>query len=346
MESELQAAGGELIRMKLGTKQPLNLLANAHALTRVLRSENIAIVHARSRAPAWSALIAARRTATPFVTTYHGIYNAQTPVKRWYNSVMVRSDAVIANSQWTADHILSTFRTRPKLLRVIPRGVDFAIFDPAKVNPAEVNTVRAQWGAKPGDRVILLPGRLTRWKGQLVLIEAISLLNRDRPLQNVRAVLAGDAQGRTGYLAEIEAAIDRYGLRHLVVVAGHIAAMAPAYAAADIVVSASTDPEAFGRVPPEAAAMRRAVIATNHGGARETVLTGISGILTPPGDSGALAAAIADLLARSVRDLCAMGEKGRAHVVANFSIEGMQEQTLDLYRSLLPEHCRTATECA
>jgi glycosyltransferase involved in cell wall biosynthesis len=339
LESELRDAGGELIRMKLDTRQPLALLANARSLARILRAENVAIVHARSRAPAWSALIAARRTGAAFVTTYHGIYNARTPLKHWYNSVMVRGDGVIANSQWTAEHILSTYRIRPKLLAVIPRGIDFNKFDPASVDLRDVKHLRHNWGARDDERIVLLPGRLTRWKGQLVMLDALARLGREGGLRKIRAVLAGDAQGRSAYLREIESAIDHHGLRGTVHIAGHVGAMPVAYSAADIVVSASTDPEAFGRVPPEAAAMARAVIATDHGGARETIIPDISGVLTRPGDAAALAAAIRDLLERPEAQLRAMGEKGREYVRENFSVERMQDETLNLYRSLVPELC-------
>ena len=335
LERELREAGGELIRMKLDTKQPLRILANAHALARILRTENVAIIHARSRAPAWSAMIAARRTGTIFVATYHGIYNARTALKRWYNSVMIRGDAVIANSQWTAMHIGRVYRVPPKLLVVIARGVDLSRFDPARIDANEARALRQQWGARERDRILLLPGRLTRWKGQLVFIDALAELGRKNGLQNVRAVLAGDAQGRSSYVEEVEAAIDTRGLRRVVVVAGHIGAMPMAYSAADIIISASTDPEAFGRVPAEAAAMGRPVIATDHGGARETVLPGVSGLLAPPGDASALSEAIAGLLSRSDAELEAMGARGRAHVQANYSVERMQNETLRLYRTLL-----------
>lgn len=334
LEDELGRAGGELRRMALDAKQPLKLLANARALAKLISSENIAIVHARSRAPAWSALFAAHRAKVPFVTTYHGIYNAQNPLKRWYNSVMLRGDAVIANSQWTAQHILSTYRGRPKVLEVIPRGIDLSQFDPAKIDAVKVQTQRGQWGARADQRVILLPGRLTRWKGQRVFIDSISRLP-PKLRANVRAVIAGDTQGRHDYLRELQEAIKRDALRDSVLITPHISEMAVAYAAADIVVSASTDPEAFGRIPPEAAAMGRPVIATDHGGARETVLAGISALLTFPGDASALAAALENLLTRSRSELEEMGRMGRAHVVANYSVERMQDATLKLYRTLL-----------
>jgi len=334
LDEELRRAGGELRRMALDTKQPVKLLANARALAKLISAENIAIVHARSRAPAWSALFAARRARVPFVTTYHGIYNAQNPLKRWYNSVMLRGDAVIANSRWTAQHILSAYRFRPKLLTVIPRGIDLSQFDPAKIHPLQIQRQREQWGASADQRLILLPGRLTRWKGHRVFIDAVARLPGNLP-PAVRAVIAGDTQGRDEYLRELQEAIRRQELQGVVSISPHISEMALAYAAADFVVSASTDPEAFGRIPPEAAAMGRPVIATDHGGARETVLAGVSGLLTPPGDALLLAAALQDLLTRSRAELDEMGRKGRAHVAANFSVEQMQNETLKLYWTLL-----------
>lgn len=335
LEEELAAAGGELLRLPLDTKQPLNLLANARTLAKLMTAENVAIIHARSRAPAWSALLAARRTGVPFVTTYHGIYNARTPLKRWYNSVMARGDAVIANSQWTADHILASYSFRPRLLAVIPRGIDLSAFNPTEVDPVQVRSLRQNWGIPENERVILLPGRLTRWKGHLIFIQALGKLRRAGKLEGVRAIILGDAQGRNDYVAELAAAVAQEALQDAVMICAHVSAMPPAYAAADIVLSASTDPEAFGRVPPEAAAMARPVIATDHGGARETVLAGISGLLVTPRDSGAMASAIADLLSRSPDRLVEMGEAGRAHIRANYSLERMQSDTLALYESLL-----------
>ena len=336
MEQELIAAGGELIRMPVVSKQPARILSNARALANIIRGKNIALVHARSRAPAWSALIAARRTGIPFVTTYHGIYNARGPLKRWYNSVMARGDAVIANSEWTARHILSTYGFPPKLLTVIPRGVDLGYFAPARVAGSRIAAIREGWRAGDSERIILLPGRLTRWKGHLVLVEALAMLRREGRLPDgVRAVIAGDPQGRQSYAAEIVDMIEKNALEDRVLLAGHVADMAAAYLAADIVVSASTDPEAFGRVPPEAAAMGRPVIATDHGGARETVLPGKSGLLVEPRNPVALAEALANLLARSPRELAAMGSAGRAHIEASYSVERMQRETLKLYRALL-----------
>ena len=341
LEPELLAAGGELIRMKVASKLPHVILRNAHTIADIIRKRNVVLIHARSRAPAWSALIAARRTGIPFVTTYHGIYNAKNPLKRWYNSVMARGDAVIANSQWTAQHIRATYRFAPKHLTTIPRGLDLTIFDPHKIAPERIKKLREAWGIRDNERVVLLPGRLTRWKGQVVFLKALADLRHNHRLPaDVRAVIAGDAQGRDSYADELRAAITLEGLTGSVVLAGHITDMPAAYMAADIVVSASTDPEAFGRVPPEAAAMGRPVIATNHGGARETVLASESGVLIEPDSARAMGRALSDLLARSPTELARMGEKGRAHIAANYALERMCAATLSLYGTLIEEHAK------
>lgn len=333
MVDELRAAGGEWIAMPLNTKSPFLLAANARRIAALIRVRNIKVVHARSRAPAWSALWAARRTATPFVTTFHGAYSAENPLKRFYNSVMLRGDAVIANSHWTAERICADYSIRPKRLVLIPRGVDLDQFDPLAVSQARIADLRHAWGVSPSDLIALLPGRLSRRKGQQILIAAIASLARERRLANLRAVIAGGGEAR--YTAEIERTISRLGLSEVVRMVGHVADMPVAYRAADIVVSAPIEPEAFGRVAAEAGAMERPVIATDLGGARETVLPGVSGFLVSPGNAQALAEALTQLIAAGTGGRAAMGEKGRAHVRMNFTLERMTGDTLALYRELL-----------
>jgi glycosyltransferase involved in cell wall biosynthesis len=338
LESELIRSGGELIRLPVARKSLHMIVSNAAAIANIIRRENVILVHARSRAPAWSALMAARRTNTPFVTTYHGVYNGKTRLKRWYNSIMARGDAVIANSEWTASHILATYRFEPKQLTIIPRGIDLDRFDPASVEPQRIQAFRNWWGTKETDRVVLLPGRLSRWKGQLVFLRALGHMRRAGKIPpDVRAVIAGDAQGRMSYLREVMASIVRYELQDIALIADHITDMPAAYLAADIVVSASTDPEAFGRIPPEAAAMGRPVIATDHGGARETVLNAESGLLVKPNSAHDLADAMEELLSRTPDTLAAMGAKGRAHIVANYTVDRMCLDTLHLYSKVLDE---------
>lgn len=335
MMGELETAGGEWIAMDAASKSPITILSNAIRIKRIIARENIKLVHARSRAPAWSALIAARMAGVPFVTTYHGIYNASNALKRWYNSVMVRGDAVIANSEWTAARIQREYGPAPKRVVVIPRGVDTHVFDPAGIAPDRIMALHQQWKVKGGDVVVLLPGRLTRWKGQGALIAALAQMKDAGTLDRIHAVLAGDAQGRDAYEAELRAAVATAGLSDHVCIPGHVSDMAAAYAAADIVVSASVEPEPFGRVPAEAGAMAKPVIATDHGGARETVLPGHSGVLTPPGDARALATALEQMIALGDEGRRGMGAAGRSHILGRYTSERMCSATLVLYREIL-----------
>jgi glycosyltransferase involved in cell wall biosynthesis len=336
MEEELARAGGEFIPFPAGSKNPAVIWRNAAVIAAMIRERKIALVHARSRAPAWSALIAARRTGIPFVTTYHGIYNAKGPLKRWYNSVMARGDCTIANSQWTAEHVLKTYPQAKDRLAIIPRGIDLSYFDSSRVSSQKVAAIRQAWRLSGGERVVFLPGRLTRWKGQHVFADAIARLkSAGRWPKDARAVIAGDAQGRDDYAAGVNRAIGQAGLAQCAIVAPHVTDMAAAYLSADIVVSASIEPEAFGRVAAEASAMARPVIATDHGGARETVLQGQSGLLVPPGDAGALGEAIERLLSFTPEQRATMGAKGRSHIAAHFTLERMCADTLAIYKRLI-----------
>ena len=325
-----------VVTLPVQTKNPFEMAANAGRMSAVVREKKVGLIHARSRACAWSAMMAANATHVPWLTTYHGIYNAKNFLKRLYNSIMVRGAATIANSEWTAAHIRATYKRPIKNLTVIPRGIDVEAFDPAKVSAERVAAQRAQWDVRKGERIVLLPGRIARWKGQIVFIEAVAMLkNAGRWPANARALIVGDPQGRLDYVDELKRAAAEKALTDAVIMAGHATDMPAAYMASDIVVSASTDPEAFGRVAAEASAMQRAVIATDHGGARETIVRGVSGLLTPPGDARALADALSDLLSRPPAALAQMGAAGRAHVAAHFTVERMCDETIALYRKLL-----------
>ena len=267
----MTAVGGEVIAFPAATKNPLKLLANARAIRRMVATEGVDLIHARSRAPAWSALLAARRAAVPFVTTYHGAYGETNALKKLYNSVMARGDVVIANSRYTADLIASRYATPRERLEVIHRGVDVGAFDPQGIAPDRVAELRRRWGVAPEQRVILQAARLTRWKGQGVLIDAVAQLQRRGALQGAVAILAGDAQGRDGYVKELQAQIERLGLKEHVRLVGHVEDVAAAYAASHVTVVASIEPEAFGRTAIEAAAVACPVIATNIGAPPETV---------------------------------------------------------------------------
>lgn len=337
MRDQLEPAV-DVVILPVQTKNPFEMAANASRMGAVVREKKAGLIHARSRACAWSAMMAANAEHIPWLATYHGIYNAKNPLKRLYNSIMVRGAATIANSAWTAQHIRDTYKRPVKNLTVIPRGIDVAAFDPARVAGERVAAQRAQWDLRRGERIVLLPGRIARWKGQIVFVEAVAQLKAaGRWPQNARALIVGDPQGRYDYVDELKRAIAEKALEGAVIIADHATDMPAAYMASDIVVSASTDPEAFGRVAAEASAMQRAVIATDHGGARETVLRDVSGLLTPPGDARALADAIADLLSRPPVALTRMGAEGRAHIAAHYTVERMCADTIALYRKLLAE---------
>ena len=327
----LQAVGGRHFALPLAAKDPVSLLRNAGRLARLARAEGANLLHARSRAPAWSTLLAARRTGLPFVTTYHGVYGEGVPGKRLYNSVMARGDRVIAASRYVAGLISARHGTDPARIRLIPRGVDPARFDPDARRGAQVAQLASAWRLPDGAPVVVLPARLTRWKGGLVLIEALARLAR----QDAVAVLVGADQGRASYGAELEQRARALGVVDRVRLAGHCADMPAALMLADVVVSASTEPEAFGRAVIEAQAMARPVIATNHGGAAETVTDGDTGYLVPPGDAAALAAALDRVLAMPLEDRRALGVRARAAVLARCTVAAMQAATLDVYRELL-----------
>ncbi|MCB4820730.1 glycosyltransferase family 4 protein [Roseicella aerolata] len=322
----LEALGARHITLPLRSKSPLGILRNAGALAGLVRAEGVRILHARSRAPAWSALLAAGRTGAHFVTTYHGTYNENFPGKRLYNSVMARGERVIAISSFIAGHIRERHGTGPERIRVIPRGVDPALFDPAAVAPARLEALRAAWQVLPGRPVILLPARLTRWKGQGVLVEAMT------QVPEAVALLVGG--GNEAFRAALRARIATLGLTDRVHLVGHAEDMPAALLLADIVVHASTDPEAFGRTVIEAQAMARPVIAADLGAPRETVQQGVTGWRVTPGDPAALAAALRAALEMPAEARAAIGARARAHVMTRYTTRAMQDATLDVYREL------------
>ena len=336
LEPDLEAAGGELIRLPVDSKNPVIVAANVGRLTQAATKRGVNLIHARSRAPAWSALLAARQLKLPFVTTYHGVYNARSPLKRFYNSVMAKGDVVIANSEYTRAHVLREYDIDPNRVVAIPRGVDLDQFDSDKIGAGEIAALRAGWGLKPDDKrvVVILPARLTRWKGQLVLIEAAARLEAKRP-GAVKVILAGDDQGRKSYVTDLNAAISRHGLRDTVAIVGHLGQIPAALAASDIAVFPSVEPEAFGRGAVEAQAMGVPVVAANHGGLAETVIAGETGLLVGPGDPQALAAAIERLIDAGPEGRWAMGLRGRDRVRRLYAKTALQASTLQVYDRLL-----------
>lgn len=338
---ELQAKGGIWAPFPAATKNPFSMLRNVRRLAKLCLDEGVALIHARSRAPAWSALGAARALQVPFVTTYHGSYSGRSSIKVKYNSVMARGDVVIANSIYTAGLIAATYPQAEGRLRVIYRGTDFSSFAPSAVAPERIESLRRAWGVAPHERVVLLAARLTGWKGQKVLIEAAAKL-KEWGLTDVAFVLAGDPQGRDGYVKEVDALIAARGLKDVVRRVGHCADMPAAFLGASVVAVPSTEPEAFGRSAVEAQAMGTPVVVSELGAVPETVLAPPqvepferTGWRVPPGDVEALADAIAAALTLGASAREAMALRARLHVERSFSLDRMVHDTLDVYAALL-----------
>jgi glycosyltransferase involved in cell wall biosynthesis len=330
MEHQLTRLGVRHLKLPLASKNPLVMRRNTAALIQIIRGCKIDIVHARSRAPAWSAWSAAHATHRRFVTTFHNAYDTDLPLKRWYNSVMARGERVIAISHFVAEHAAQVYGIGPERLRIIPRGVDIALFDPRRVSGERVIALAKRWRVPEDAAVVMLPGRLTRWKGGLDFIEAIARLGR----RDLCCLLVG-AEQRPGFRRELEAAIERLDLAGMFRIVEDCNDMPAAYMLADVVVSASTDPEGFGRVITEAQAMGRPVVATDHGGARETIVPGITGWLAPPHDPAALADAVGEALRLDTAERAVFARRARGHVAANFTREAMCAKTIDVYEELL-----------
>lgn len=330
MVHEIERAGGIHFDIPLNLKNPMHLVSNADRIATLINKFNVDIVHARSRGPAWSALSAVRRTGKYFVTTFHSTYGHNW-LKHWYNAVMAKGDRVIAISEYVADHARNIYGLNEDRLITIPRGVNLDIFNPDAVTPERMIALSQQWQL-PSDRpVVMLPGRLTRWKGQTIFLKALAQLNR----QDIACVLVGDHQGRTKFRAELETLIKQYNLESIVWIVDHCQDMAAAYMLADVVISASTNPEGFGRIAVEGQAMGRPIIATDHGGARETVRSGETGWLVPPNDADSMCSAIDFALNLPPDDRSWVAEKARANAVEYYSADLMCKRTLNVYNSLL-----------
>lgn len=327
----VERAGGRHFPLKLTSKNPFVIWRNAARLAALIRAENVAIVHARSRAPAWSAWLACRRTGTHFVTTYHGAYAEDLPFKRRYNSVMAKGEIVIAASRYIAELIVAQHEVPPTRVHVIPRGVDPLIFDPDNIAPDRIARLVREWRVPDGMPTVVLPGRLTAWKGQSVLIDALARMTR----RDVCCVLVGSDQGRRRYSAGLVRQAERLGIADRLRLVGECDDMPAAMLLSDVVVHASTQPEAFGRVVVEAQAMGRPVIASDLGGPVETVEHGITGWRVPAGDPAALAAAIEHALALPSDERQALAQRARAAVLRHYTVRAMQEATLDVYEAVL-----------
>lgn len=330
--SRVQRAGGELIPIDAASKNPWTIWRNAARLVRIIEEEGVDVVHARSRAPAWSAWFACQRSGTPFVTTYHGSYNEDLPFKRRYNAVMARGCPVIAVSNFIRDLIIERHGTPEDRIVVIPRGADIAVFSEEMVGNERAVKLMDRWGLMDDTRpVIMMPGRLTRWKGAESVIEAARHLKAERGAADFLVLIVGDDNSGGAFANTLDAKITEMGVQDCVYRVDATTDIAAAYKLAAVVVSASIEPEAFGRVAVEAQAMGRPVIATDHGGARETVLHGESGWLYPPGDVAVLARTMNEALELDLSARAHMGMAARARVHSSFTVAAMQRATLNVY---------------
>jgi glycosyltransferase involved in cell wall biosynthesis len=334
MVARLEEDGGRLAQMPVQSKNPLVMLGNAARLIDLIRKEKVSLVHARSRAPAHSALWAAHTTGVPFIATYHGVYHAKNSLKRWYNAVMTRGDLVIANSDFTRDHILTEHGIDPARVVTIPRGVDLSRFDPRKVDPARVDALRAAWGVPADKLVFLLAGRLTRIKGQLSIVEAAARM-KAAGRDDFVVLFAGDDQGRVDYRQEILNAIAGAGLTGVVKVVGHCDDMPAAYMACDVALLPTLKPESFGRAAVEPQVMERPVIVSDHGAARETLIQGETGWRAAVGDASAWATAMTHALDVGGPRRREMGEQAASRARRLYSVDAMCEATLQVYARVL-----------
>ena len=322
--------GATVINLPLATKNILKIRRNSRKLNKIIKSYQVDLVHAHSRAPAWSARMSTRKLGIPFVTTYHGSYGEHSALKRYYNQVMVSGDRVVAVSQFISNLIKSRYNIDFKKLKTIHNGVDPARFDPASIRGDRAVRLAKDWRIEDGQPTILLPARLTGWKGQRLFIEALAKMRH----REVVGVLIGSDQGRYRYTQELMDLASQLGVGGRLRLAGNLEDMPAALKIADIVVNCSLEPEAFGRTIIEAQAMGKIVVATDHGGVRETIEPNINGFLVPPRDANALAAVFDMILEADIDLRLAFGARARATVIENFSLAAMQARYLELYEEI------------
>ena len=331
MVANINNAGGQHIQLPLASKNPITIFKNIKKIEELIKGENVDIVHARSRAPAWSAYFACKNTKIPFITTFHGLYSFKTPWKKFYNSVMVKGKIVIAASKFIQDHIIENYKIDKRNIRLISRGVDLTHFDRKKVSERRILQMAEKLAIEHDRPIIMLPGRITAWKGHEFFLEALSLL----PKGSFLALLVGDNNGHDNYIKRIHNKIKSYKLNGSVRIVSHTQDMPAMYSIADIVVSASLRPEAFGRVAIEAQAMERLLVATNHGGSCETVIDEKTGWLVEAGDVESLARILEKLINIDDKDRKKIVVNAKKNIHDNFSLTSMTDKTIKVYKEIL-----------
>ena len=328
----------KILRLPVQSKNPILILLNSILLTLIIFFLNVDIVHARSRAPAWSCLIATKLTRRKFVTTFHGTYNFKSDLKKWYNSVMVRSDLIIAGSNFIFSHIkenYSKYLSNKKKFLVIFRGINTEYFNPKKIQESDKNLLKKKWNITDEKKIILLPGRLTEWKGQEMFIEAISLLKKNLSEVEFVAVILGSDQGRKIYKKKLIRLVEQHRLSGNVIFVDHLELMPIAYEISTVIVSSSIEPEAFGRVSVEAQSMEKPIVASNIGGSNETIINDKTGFLFKAGDSKNLSEKLKEVLNLSELTLNGIGAEGRKNIIAKFNVEKMCNTTYSEYKKLI-----------
>ena len=328
----------KLIKLPVHSKNPLLMFLNAFVLIGIILFYNISIVHARSRAPAWSCLLATKFTRRKFVTTFHGTYNFSGKIKKFYNSIMVRSDLIIAGSNFIFSHIKENYseflKTNNKFL-VIFRGINVDYFDPSTKLDTDEKKLLKKWEINKEKKIILVPGRLTSWKGQELRIEAINLVKIELGYEAFHVVILGSDQGRDLYKKKLIRLTEQYRLTKQIKFIDHCKDMALAYKISDIIISPSIEPEAFGRVAVEAQSMEKLIIASNIGGSNETIINKKTGFLFEAGDAKALSTKIINAITMDEMSLEIMGKEGRKNVIKKFNVEKMCFSTYSEYKRLL-----------
>ena len=327
-----------LIRLPVQSKNPLLILINSILISLLLLFLNISIVHARSRAPAWSCFLATKLTRRKFVTTFHGTYNFTNSIKKFYNSIMLKSDLIIAGSNFIFSHINKNYseylNTKKKFL-VIFRGINTEYFDESTTLESDEDKLLKKWDLKRGKKIILLPGRLTSWKGQDLFIEAINILNKELGHEAFYAVVLGSDQGRDIYKKKLVRLVEQYRLNNQVKFIDKCKNMPLAYKISDIIISSSVEPEAFGRVAIEAQSMQKPIIASNIGGSNETIINDKTGFLFEAGKPESLSKKIMEVLQLDETTLKSIGNEGRKNVIKKFNIEKMCLTTYSEYKKLI-----------
>jgi glycosyltransferase involved in cell wall biosynthesis len=340
LAADVTSAGAEFVALDTGTNNPVAILSNAAALSRLVRDKKCDVIHAFGRAGAWSALIAAKLRGIPFVTSWYKGFQEQNFLKRLYNSVMARGARVFAVSDQIAQLINDRYGTPWDKIAVVPCSIDFDRFDPAHVTHARIDAVRNSWGVKPETKVILVTGRIIRRKGHHVVVKAVRRL-KDMGLKDFLFVFVGEDRGRTHYTGELWDQVLATGTMDVIRMAAPVSDMPAAYAASCVVVSGAVQPEGVQRALLEAQAMARPVVVSDLAAGPDVVLTApavpegrVTGLRFPSGDEAALATALLRLLFLSEPARNAMGRRGREWVLGHFDGDGVAAQTLRLYSEI------------